>query len=307
MSGNANSSNGSSQSQSQSQSAYDPQVLAKQMQGVQNAQDYVSNNPYQAYSGAPLTFDNGGVKALTNYQAPTTTGYGYQAASMGAVPTVTAGQLSSTNLSPYMNPYTSNVIDTTNAQLARQNQIDNTTAAGQATAAGAFGGSRSAVLQNLNTDSYQRNLGQTDAGLNASNFTQAQGAAEQDIASRLQASEANQGTGLAVAQGNQNATNTANQFGAAAQNTAGLANQSANLAGAQTQLSAQNLSAQNAQALYGANWQQYLNSQQVPLALQNYLTSAYGLLPSSPLSTSSGTASGNNNSSGFGFGLPLPT
>lgn len=307
MSFSGNSSN--SKSQSTSQTHLDPtetglvnQNAVGLSQAIQNPNSDIS---YKPYTGPGLNFgDPATLQGLTTYQAPTATGTGYTAAQIapGAVPGVTAGQIASTDLSPYLNPYTGDVINTTTAQLARQNQIDNTNAAGQATAAGAFGGSRAAVLQNLNTDSYQRNLDQTLAGLNASNFSQAQNAAGQDIASKLAAEQGNQQAGLSVAQANQGAQNQGLQFGAAAQNTASLANQQANLAAAQTKLQALGINEQQAEAMFGSNWAQYLNSQQDPQALQALVNQAFSILPTSPLASSQSTGSGS--SAGFSFAAP---
>jgi hypothetical protein len=243
-----------SSGQQQSSTFYDPAqvgLVDNYAQGVQAAANGAL--AYQPYSGQSLSFgDSAPLTSLTGYQAPT----------------VSAGQLSDTNLSPYTNPYEQSVVDATSSQLARQNQIDNTNAAAQATAAGAFGGSRSAVLQNLDTDSYQRNLDQTLAGLNQANYTQAQQAAQSDIAGNLQAQQSNQ----------QAATSAA-----------------------QARLSALGLTAQEAEQLYGANWQQYLNQQQYPLSLQQLVTQAYGLVPAGPLSESSGSQS----SDSIKIGIPI--
>lgn len=235
-------SSSSQKQQSQSSSSYDPQLTGLLVNRAHDANTAAAQNPYQSYSGTPLS-------------------YGAATIGAGAVPQVHAGQLSSSDLSGYMNPYTQDVVNTTTSALARQNQIDNTNAAGQATQAGAFGGSRSAVLQNLNTDSYQRNLGQTVAALNQANFGQAQGAAQSDIAGRMQADLANQGAAYNVANTNAANQNTASQFNS------------------------------------GQNWQQYLNAQNYPFLIQQMLNQSYGLLPSSPLSQSTSSGSG----SSFGF------
>ncbi len=289
----------SSQQQAQSSSFYDPTQVGMVDQYVNTAPSVASSLAYKPYTGPGLSFGNSGaLQGLTGYSAPQVNGSSYSASTIdpSALGQVSAGQLANTNLSPYLNPYTNDVVNATSAQLARQNTIDNTNAAAQATAAGAFGGSRSAVLQNLNTDSYQRNLGQTLAGLNQANFTQAQGAAQQDIAGRMQAALANQQAGLAAAQANQGALNQAGQFNASQAQNAALANQSAAQTAAQTRLSAVGQGDQEANALYGAGWQQYLNSQTAPLAVQQLINQMYGLIPSAPLnqSTSSGSSEGSS-------------
>lgn len=296
---------GEQTTQSQGHSFYDPKQTAlvdNYAQSVAAAAQPGGALAYKPYSGPGLSFgDPSSLTALANYTAPTANASTYQAATINpsSVPTVTAQPLTGVDLSGYMNPYTQSVVDTTNAQLARQNQIDNTNAAAQATAAGAFGGSRSAVLQNLNTDSYQRNLAATDAQLNQANFANAQGAAQTDIANSLTAQQANQNAGLTIGAANQNAQNTAGQFNAGAANTASLANQQADLAAAQTKLQALGLNAQQAQAMWGTDWAQFLNSQTDPQAVQQLVTQAYGLIPTAPLSQQSSFGQGVN----FKFGV----
>jgi hypothetical protein len=124
---------------------------------------------------------------------------------------VSAGQLSDTNLFPYMNPYTQDVIDKTlpimqQGLALQQNQQQN-----QANAANAFGGSRQAIQQGVTQAQGALNEGQMAAQLNQANFAQARAAAEQDIQGRMQASLANQGANLTASQANQNAGLTANQ------------------------------------------------------------------------------------------------
>ncbi len=295
----------SSQQQSQSDTYYDPTQTGLIDQYVSTAPTVASQLAYTPYTGPGLSFGNpSALGSLTSYSAPTVSGSSYAPSTIdpSSVGNVQAGQIASTNLSPYMNPYTSDVADTTAAQLARQNQIQQTNDAAQATSAGAFGGSRSAVLQSLDDDNYQRDLNQTLAGLNQANFTQAQGAAQTDIANQLQAGLQDQQADLAVDQANQSAANQAGQFGATEAQNAALANQSAAQAAAQTQLSALNLGTQQASDLYGANWQQYLNSQTAPLAVQQVINQMYGLVPNKPLDQSDSSSTSQSDGVNFGIG-----
>lgn len=73
----------------------------------------------------------------------------------------------------YQSPFTAGVIDTTNSDLARQNQIANQGNNESATSQGAFGGDRSAVLNALTNEDYARTAATTDAGLNQANYSQA--------------------------------------------------------------------------------------------------------------------------------------
>lgn len=109
---------------------------------------------------------------------------------------ITAGQLSNTDLSPYMNPYQQNVIDTTLAQLEKARQGGLMTDNQSATTAGAFGGDRQAVVNSLTNRDFMDTTASTLANLNSQNFQQAQGAAGSDIDRALSAAGSNQNAGL---------------------------------------------------------------------------------------------------------------
>lgn len=123
-------------------------------------------------------------------------GQGASAGAAYAPQTVTPQMLASTNLQPYMNPFQQNVIDTTMNQLDLQRQRDINNQSTPFTMAGAFGGSRQGVSDALTNEEYGKLAAQTLAGLNNQNFTQAQQAAQGDIANNLTAQQANQGAGL---------------------------------------------------------------------------------------------------------------
>ena len=137
---------------------------------------------------------------------------------------ITAGQVGNTDLSKYMDPYTQSVI---NASLPiMQQQLGQTLSqnAGTASQTGAFGGSRFGVQQG--TAQAQGALGMANmaAGLNQSNFQQAQAAATGDINRTLQADTSNQ---------------TSQQADLARNLQAQMSNQGANAADIQRALQAQ--------------------------------------------------------------------
>lgn len=78
----------------------------------------------------------------------------------------------------FQNPYTSSVVDATNAQMeqARQQAISS----GHATAVGqsAFGGSRTGVLDALTNKDYMAQMASTDASLNSAGYDKALTAAQ---------------------------------------------------------------------------------------------------------------------------------
>jgi hypothetical protein len=184
---------------------------------------------------------------------------------------VTPGQLSSTNLQPYMNPYTQSVINKTlpimQQNLAlQQNQNQN-----QAAASNAYGGSRQAIQQGVTQAQGAMGMGQMAAQLNQANFGQAQGAAGQDINTNLQGQLANQ----AVQQ---------NQAGLNLQGAQGLANlgQQAQLSQARNfaeQTTAGAQQQQQAQNQINANMANFQQAWSYPGNQLGVLQSALGMTP----------------------------
>jgi hypothetical protein len=108
---------------------------------------------------------------------------------------VQAGQLSGTNFDPYMNPYTDAVIKSTEGDILRGGQKQLTGLGSQASAAGAFGGSRHGIAMGEVGRNVTEQMAKSATGLRQANFQQAQQAAQQDIASRMQAGQLNQKAG----------------------------------------------------------------------------------------------------------------
>ena len=158
-------------------------------------------------------------------------------------------QTAAGGIQTYMNPYTQQVIDTSMADLERQRQTQMNQMGAQASAAGAFGGSREGVAQSLTNEAFARQGGQLASGLRQQGFQTALGASQQDVSNQLQADLANQqagaraqefgqSTGLQADLANQQAGARANEFGQSTALQAQLANQQAQLAGSQQRLNA---------------------------------------------------------------------
>ena len=98
---------------------------------------------------------------------------------------VTPQSLATTNLQPYMNPFTQNVIDATLPLMQQQNALSQNQAANAANTANAFGGSRQGVQQGVAQAQGAMNIGQMASQLNQANFNQAQAAATGDISRDL--------------------------------------------------------------------------------------------------------------------------
>ena len=191
---------GSQQQQTQQVTQLPPWINDAAQQNYAFAQN-VAARPLQQYQGqmtpdisqqlqqswnTAATAGNAGVPQLN----AATAGF---AGALGQTPAnVTAGQLSNTNLQPYMDPYTQSVINSSLPIM--QQQLGQTLAGNAGTAAqqGAFGGSRFGVQQG--TAQAQGALGMANmaAGLNQANFNQAQAAASTDIGRTLTAQQGNQ-------------------------------------------------------------------------------------------------------------------
>ena len=230
----------------------------------------------QAFSGAQglSGFNQGlsdamsGTRALLDYQPGS----------------VEAGQLSNTDLSPYMNPYTQSVIDTSLNSLDRFRQGAITGNQASATQAGSYGGSRHGIADAETNRGYFDQAGQLVANLNNQNFNQARGAAQFDIGNRLGADQFNSQQGLAGANFRLGA---ANQLGALG--TTNDANARANLGlqadlGAQQQQSNAMSDPQMQQAAWLSQLQQLLGLNPAALIGQNVQSSGTqtGTTTSSP-------------------------
>ena len=117
--------------------------------------------------------------AGTSYQAPTISGV-----SPISAQDVQAGQLAQTGLSPYMNPYTEEVIRANEADILRGAQMGLNTLGAQAQAARAYGGSRQGVAEGVLAGEYGRMAGDIAAQQRQAGYTQALDAAMRDRAAR---------------------------------------------------------------------------------------------------------------------------
>ena len=115
----------------------------------------------------PLT----GLQGLAQQQAP----------QVGQV-----GSLLGADIGAYQSPYQQQVIDQTMADIQRQSDIAQQLAQSRAIKAGAFGGSRSALLETEATRPYIEQQARTSAALRQAGCEQAQRAAESDIARQQQ-------------------------------------------------------------------------------------------------------------------------
>ena len=107
-------------------------------------------------------------------------------AQQGAPQIGQVGSLLDADIGAYQSPYGQQVIDQTMSDIQRQADIQRGFSQDRAIGAGAFGGSRSAILEGESQRPYIEQQARTAAGLRESGFQQAQRAAESDIARQQQ-------------------------------------------------------------------------------------------------------------------------
>jgi hypothetical protein len=127
------------------------------------------------------------IQPVTGFQAPTieaTQAPG--AAQIGPVSTPQFQGLLSQDIGAYQSPYQQQVIDLAMQDIQRQADIARGGAQERAIRAGAFGGSRSAILEAESQRPYAEQMARTAAGLRQAGFEQAQAAAQADLARQQQ-------------------------------------------------------------------------------------------------------------------------
>ena len=277
--GSGGSSDTSSQQQSIQQVSLPPWINQAAQQNYALAQD-IANRPLTQYQGQQVA-DIGPQMQQGWNLAATSGGAGadqYNAAQAGYLTAagtpatqVTPQSLASTNLQPYMSPFTSSVINATLPLMQQQNALSQNQQQNAANSANAFGGSRQGVQQGVAQAQGALNIGQMAAQLNQANFGQAQAAATGDISRNLAAQQSNQGANQANinsliqasgglgALGSQAQQNQRQQF--LEQSTAGAAQQ------------------QQAQNQITANMNQFNQANQYPGTQLGILQSALGMTP----------------------------
>lgn len=133
-----------------------------------------AESPYEAYTG-PLTAGTStlqdqamtGVMALNNPLSSSSV-------------TKQMGAFDPNDATRFMNPYEQNVIDRTAADMRRQDQITQLQNRQALTSAGAFGGSRDALLRAEAANNLTRSIGDMAATQRAQGFTQAMDRAQQN-------------------------------------------------------------------------------------------------------------------------------
>jgi len=159
----------------------------------------------------------------------------------------------------YMNPYLQATLAPSMQLLNQQYGQQGAAEQGAATSAGAFGGSREALMQGLNQQN--QNLAQNQLVSNA--YNQAYNTANQNMQAASQLGMQGAGIGLQGVQGAQSAYNLAGQQGQNLMNIGNAGyNQQMGITNLQNQIGAQQTAAQ--QAIINQAVQNYTNAQQYP-------------------------------------------
>ena len=109
--------------------------------------------------------------------------------------------IAGTDMSQYMNPFENQVVQNTMGDLDRQRQIEANQLGAQASARGAFGGSRDALMQSELSRNFGQQMANTSAQMRQAGYQNAQQMAGQDIQ-----------TGLAGSANRQNAATNLGQL-----------------------------------------------------------------------------------------------
>jgi hypothetical protein len=263
---------------------------AKEGLGQAAALTDINKNPYQTYSGdRQADFTGLQTKAFTGAEsmAPSAAmgtaanmagqaGLGALGAGLSFNPYQT-GQFTGQTAQDYMNPYMQNVVDIQKREAQRSADIAGTQRAGQATRAGAFGGSRQAIMD----AEAGRNLQQQFGDIQATG----QRAAYQDAASRfaqeqqMREQSRQYGAGLGM-QGYQTALTGAGQLANIGQQTFG---QEMDINKLQQQYGTQQQAFQ--QQGLDTRYQDFLNQQRYPYQQLEFMNSMLRGTPMGTVST----------------------
>jgi hypothetical protein len=254
-------SKGGSTQQTSTSSGPPPQVMAE-YQGLVDRATNVANQPYQPYQGemvAPLTPQTqAGLGGISQYAGAAQPYLGAAGAmTMGASAPVNPSQfMGMGSLAPFMNPYTSSVVGTTEAEMNNQNQQQAQFLNSANISSGAFGGDRAGIGQSILANQQQLAEAPTIAGLNQANFNQA-----------MSNWQNQQGVNLAAQQ-----ANAARQLSGAAQlGSIGLSAQSAGMQGAQAETQAGMIPQQEQQLIDQAAQNMYQTGQAYPFTTTGWL------------------------------------
>ncbi|CAB4131213.1 Intramolecular chaperone auto-processing domain containing protein [uncultured Caudovirales phage] len=237
-----------------------PEVLAR-YNAVNARAETVAQQPYQEYSKdpnafvAPLTQTQQAGIQNTNAMAGAAQPYYGAATGLAAASTGNVNP-QDLNVNQYMNPFTQNVVNATQAALQQQQGQQLSQQQSDAIRGGAFGGERAGLQRAQLMGQQGLATAQAISPLYQQNYNQALAAAQQQQGVNLGAQQANR----------QNLQNAATLFGSIGTNA-----QQAGLAGAQAQLQAGQGEQQTQQAGLQALYNQFQQKQGYPFQVAQFL------------------------------------
>ncbi len=123
---------------------------------------------------------------------------------------VTASTFPQYDISKYLNPFTSNVVDASLSDIERSRREAQNQIGGRQAASGAFGDARSGVEASLTNRDYTKQAADTAASLRAQGYTDAANRIEADAQRKLAADQGNQGADVSTGIANLTAGTNAN-------------------------------------------------------------------------------------------------
>jgi len=254
-----------------------PEVLAR-YNSVNARAEKVAEQPYQKYSNDPNAFvaplsqtQQAGIQN-TNAMAGAAQPYYQQATGLAQASAYNVNP-NDLNVNQYMNPFTQNVVNATQAAMNQQQGQQLAQQQTDAIKGGAFGGDRAGLQRGILQGQQSLAQSQAIAPLYQQNYNQALGAAQQQQGVNLGAQQANRTNLQAVSQNLANLGTNAQQAG---------------LAGAQAQLAAGQTQQQTEQAGKQAMYNQFMQEQGYPFQVAQFLAN---------IATGTGALSGNQSTS----------
>jgi hypothetical protein len=269
-------------SQTSTSTSSPPQQFLNAYSAVNNEAQNVAQTPLQTYSGntvAPLSPDqSAGITGVENAQGISTPYLNSASQYINNATTPlwqNVQQFSPSGVQQYESPYTSNVLQTTEASEANTDAQQQEQLQGNEISSGAWGGDRSAVAGGILGGQQALANNQTNANIENTGYTNALGEFNTQQASQLGANEANSWLNSQAGYGEAN-------LGSAAQTSA--------LTGANALLGVGGLEQGQAQAELNVPYEQYVAQQAYPFQTTGWLANIAEGLGSSSGGTSSTTS-----------------
>ena len=168
-----------------------PAYIQQQQQEVFEAARGLAGQPFVPYTGPRVAgFTPDQLRQFEATRQLTEEALGYQPlAGIAELAEAPTPSLLGVDIEAYQSPFQRQVTDIALGDIRREAELARQAAQERAIGAGAFGGSRSAILEAEATRPYAEQIARTSAALGQAGFEQAQRAAEADIARQMRGRE----------------------------------------------------------------------------------------------------------------------